>query len=94
MKAYGRSGAGGSPGNGTSHSSASGSGSGSEGFNNGTNGRRTYRYTYWTSDGFRTVKRETFVHRDAGETDDSWARLFRNGFFDKEELERLVNVES
>ena len=64
------------------------------GFSDGTSGTRSYRFTYWTSDGFRTVKREGYFHKDTGGPDDSWARLFRNGFFDKQELERLVNVES
>lgn len=83
---------------GNSHASASGraSGNGSaqagSGSSSSSGNQRTFHFTYWTSDGFRTVKREGYVRRDTGGKDDPWASFFRDGFFDREELERLERI--
>lgn len=91
-KAYSRSGAAGPDTGGPHSSGAFGSRGGVHGFNDGSSGTKSYRFTYWTSDGYRTIRRETYVYRDTGGIDDTWPRFFGNRLFDKEEAERLVFV--
>lgn len=54
---------------------------------------RTFRFTYWTFDGTKKVKREHFVHREVGGDANPWARIFQDGgFFSREEVERLERM--
>eukprot|EP00250_Pteridium_aquilinum_P016662 c23228_g1_i2 orf=644-1474(+) len=89
----GRSGPSHSGGGGTAQAGDASS-SGSGGANGSTDGgqTRTFHFTYWTFDGPKRVKKEYYVHRDTGGSTDPWARIFQDGFFSREEVERLERM--